>query len=247
MSYGLEILNPSGKLVFSDQAIGPWFAGKLSAGVTPTAYYTYGGYRVYKIAYTFPALVAGRTYIYATALPDGSNTDQWYSAYMSAPSYVGTAVGRFVAAPIATPTASLVLPEVYAFCTSNQVASADTYGLRVYAANGVDLVFDSGNKPLMLLSMPSVSLLNASVAVSTMPTKPAFFLYEWARERGVSNGNGTINIVHMGGFFKRIGSNVIGNTFEYKDTFEDIASIPTSTFGSTAAQPIPVINATNYD
>lgn len=248
MSYGLQILNTSGQLAFTDNAVTPWFAGKLTPGATLTSSYIFGNYRVWQLTYTFPAFVSGRTYMYATALPDGTSTDQWYSPLLTKPGYAGAGGGRRLAAPSATPIGSLVLPEVYAFCTSNPVATSETYGLRVYAANGVDLVFDAGNKPMMLVSMPSVGLAGVSVAVSNMPAKPAFFLYEYAGERSVRRGTTQqVDIYQIGGFFKRTGGYVIGSRFDYGSVYEDIGFVSTSTFGSTAAQPIPVINATNYD
>lgn len=248
MSYGISITNPSGQLAFTDERITPWFQGKLTKGAVPSSYYTDGSYRVYKQAYTFPSYVGGRQYIFAIALPDSVSSDQWYTPSVEQSSEWGSNGGFYIAAPTATLPANLVAPDVYAFCITHHAQSSETYGMRLYAANGTDIVFDSGNRPLMAVSMANVGLQSVSVAIASMPTKPAFLFYTWARERAVRRGiQQACDIYQLAGFFKRTGTNIIGTTREYSTEFLDLPLNFSETFGSVEVQPVPVINAANYD
>ena len=241
MTYGAKFENTAGEMLLIDVGVAPWFVGKGVPGdpigwTTPTGL----GWDVNGVTFAVPG--AGRRLI-AVTLPVNSG-DAWYSTTALIP-------GSGVVVQIYRPTGSgagFITPEVYAFAIGTRPPASSGYGMRIRDAANL-IVMDTGSPPLGVQQVVATSAGVAPITLAGLPGKPAFILFDLAKEVGQTiAGTFSRDVWYYQCAFKRASDSSL--EAGYKPVYQyvqDAGGTYTDFYGSTSSQAIPIINAANYD
>lgn len=241
MTYGLKIENNAGELLVIDSGIVPWFVGKGTIGST-TGWSTPTGLG-WDVSGTNFAVPGSGDRMIAITLPVNSG-NVWYSSVALIP-------GSGVSVQVYRQTGSgesFIEPEVYAFSTTTRPPASSGYGMRVRDAAGL-VVMDTGSPPLGVQQIASTREGVTPLSLSGLPSKPAFFLFDLAKEVNQTIGSTSSRDVwfHQCAFKRASSSSLEAGYKPVYQHVEDAGGTYTDFFGSTELQAIPIINAANYD
>lgn len=240
MSFGFSFVNDSGEYLVNQDTVTPMLFTKVNFGSAVATYFTVEGYTGYQHAVT--------GYSYGTPTGD-------YLTFMTLPSsasvvyfnFDGSAMNVFCAAGT-----SYTLPEVYIFSLTNHATPSGTHGIKVWKADGTTVAFDSRIRPLAITSMPGTTTVNnsteTSLALGTLPTKPAFMVPYYAQEIWTRQGlTSTSDVAEYMGGYRRNGSTLFLKGIGYQTEALGFGVSTTYTYGQTTGLSFPIIDAALYD
>lgn len=251
MTYGITIYNDNNELIIDENYVCPSYMGKLTLTLA-TAGVNGGesGYLgdLYNTTYTGQT-ITGDTMIFWT-IPESIDDNVYFGyfpqSFICASSYSGKIV-----AYRPTGGGSYNLPEGYVFQVAGVPATSDTFGLRVFKADG-SVAFDSGYKPLQIQSLiglfaQTTSTTPVSTALGTLPSVPGFFMSGFSKETWAlrSGGSGLSDGVLRNCGVRRNGSTVYTRGFIVGSGTEDSTINGSIEFGSVAGS-MPIIDVNQY-
>lgn len=249
MTYGVQITNPSGLLVLSEELPTPYLVSKQAPY---EIIYKDGVYAASLFNYTLPDMSSS---FIAMTLPD-IGVDVRYSA----PTFDLGNNGVYFLTVMAFHPAGVTpgTPELYIFRYGIVPASSESYGLRLYSASE-QIVFDSGRKHFMPIKVFTRPAEGGTLSLTSMPAKPAFVLptlmrdtrvyfdrqvgqSEWERETGLEVWYDTAT-------YLRRGAGVRFDLWNYNfQTWYGAPDEPCNViWGTMNNAAIPMIDASLYD
>lgn len=233
----------------------PEFIGKVTLNPTPIISSDGGesGFLSHRYSGALPA-TNGREFMVFWTLPVSDENIWWFPQDQfgfAGGGYVYTGIQAFFAPSVALPA---ILPEAYVFSLSPVEISTARVATRLWDTAG-RLLFDSGKVHLAIQQIAAginVSSTESSLALPSLPGKPAFLLPSiWRNRESYSTKATSASLTEWLACYRRTGGNVKSrmvetNNFDVppKSTqgyFED------QTYGNTSGLVLPVIDASLYE
>lgn len=254
MTYGFVAYNNNEEVLIDENFAVPKFTGKATFTPWKSGIMTQYSGLSYSLYYVDGRPPEGAPSIAFCTIPE--STTQFYCPFewqVETSSYSESI-------RVIYPTGAIpVLPEIYFFGTTNFNPSTDTWGLRIYRADG-SVAFDSGNRHLALQQVSDAfqyPIYNVTTnygqnevanALSSLPAKPAFFLPGYGAEQWTNTppSLGSTYII-ANSAVRRSGSTIYTKVYKTENGFEDTIINGTILFGANSNLTLPVINAAIYD
>lgn len=237
-AYGFWSTNDSGEWLVNQDTVTPMLYTKGSFGSAADLGTTPSGLNWYQHAVSYTSgTPTGELLVFMT-LPSSSSA-VWFQ-------FDGASLNVFCVAGT-----GYTLPELYFFTLQNHATPSGSYGLQVFKPDG-SVAFDSRLLPMAITTAPSgASFTNGSatsLAMGTLPTKPAFLIpaYEfeqWARIGSTSESD----VTHYLGTARRDGSTLYLLALNDGNTVELAILTGSYSYGLSSGLAVPVINAALYD